>query len=63
MESLGDRLRRLRKDKAWAQEDLARHLDVSLSTLQRWETKEVRPTRLARKALRKCFHGVGIQFD
>ncbi|KKM15884.1 hypothetical protein LCGC14_1691570 [marine sediment metagenome] len=56
MENLGDRLRQLRKEKGWAQEDLARHIDVSLSTVQRWEhrgDKAVHPTRLARKALRQ----------
>lgn len=62
VENLGDTLKRVRKEKAWAQEDLARHLDVSLSTVQRWENKQVRPTRLARKTLRKLFRQVGISW-
>ncbi|KKM90508.1 hypothetical protein LCGC14_1237880 [marine sediment metagenome] len=65
MENLGDSVRQLRKEKGWAQEDLARHLDVSLSTVQRWEQrgdKAVRPTRLARKALRNLFDQAGISW-
>ncbi len=34
MENLGDSLRQLRKEKGWAQEDLARHIGVCLSTVQ-----------------------------
>ena len=37
MEHLGEKVKELRRKKGWAQEDLARQMDVSLSTVQRWE--------------------------
>ena len=44
----------------WVQEDLAREIDVSLSTVQRWETKGANPTRLARRELERLFKEAGI---
>ncbi len=55
MDNLGGRLKQLRSSRGWAQEDLARLIDVSLSTVQRWENKGARPTRMGRKALEKLF--------
>ncbi len=55
MENLGSRLKQLRLARGWAQEDLARRIGVSLSTVQRWETKGARPTRLGRRALDELF--------
>ena len=52
---LQKKLKKLRKKKGWAQEDLARQIGVSLSTVQRWEGKGARPTRLARRELDKLF--------
>jgi len=60
MERLNEKVRKLRKKKGWAQEDLAREIDVSLSTVQRWEGRGARPTRLARKELKKLFQEAGI---
>ncbi len=61
MENLSSRLKLLRLSRGWSQEDLARRLDVSLSTLQRWEKKgTTRPTRLGRSALEKLFLDEGI---
>ena len=51
MEKLKDKVKELRKRKKWAQEDLAREIGVSLSTVQRWEKKGGEPTRLARREL------------
>jgi len=56
-EHLGDRLKELRKKKGWAQEDAAREIGVSLSTVQRWEKQGGRPSRLARRELMKLFLG------
>ena len=42
------------------QEDLARQIDVSLSTVQRWEGKGARPTRMARRELKRLFKEAGI---
>ena len=61
MEGLREKVRQLRKKKGWAQEDLAREMGVSLSTIQRWETKGGNPTRLARRELKKLFDVAGIE--
>jgi len=47
----------------WAQEDLARQINVSLSTIQRWEGKGAKPTRLARKELARLLQEAGIDID
>ena len=61
MEKLREKVRELRKRKEWAQEDLAREMGVSLSTVQRWENKGGDPIRLARRELRKLFQEAGIE--
>lgn len=63
MEAFKEKVRALRKKKGWAQEDLAREIDVSLSTVQRWEGKGARPARHARKQLQRLFQKVGIDAD
>ena len=63
MEGLKEKVRELRKKKKWAQEDLARELGVSLSTVQRWEKQGGQPTRLARRELKKLFEEAGINND
>ena len=63
MEQLKEKVRTLRKMRGWSQEDLARELGVSLSTVQRWEKKGGAPTRLARRELRKFFHEAGIDYS
>lgn len=60
MEHLNEKVRELRRGKGWSQEDLARELDVSLSTVQRWEKQGGKPTRLARRELAKLFQEAGI---
>lgn len=47
----------------WSQEDLARRIDVSLSTVQRWELKGTKPHRLARRELKKLFRRAGIDTE
>ena len=61
MKELKEKVRELRKRKGWAQEDLAREVSVSLSTVQRWENRDGEPTRLARRELRKLFCEAGIE--
>ena len=63
MQQLKEKVRELRKKRAWSQEDLARRLDVSLSTIQRWEKKGGKPTRLACRELQKLFQEVGMDAD
>ena len=60
MEEFKERVKELRKKKGWAQEDLARKIDVSLSTVQRWEGQGAKPTRLARRELARLFKEAGI---
>jgi len=60
MEGLSERLKELRKKKGWTQEDMAREIHVSLSTVQRWEKKGGEPTRLARRELQKFFRRESI---
>ena len=60
MEGLSEKVKELRKRKEWAQEDLAREIGVSLSTVQRWEKKGGEPTRLARRELQRLFREAGL---
>ncbi len=60
MEQLKEKIRELRKKRGWTQEDLAREMDVSLSTVQRWHKYGGRPTRLARRELSRLFRETGI---
>jgi len=60
MEGLREKVKELRKKRGWAQEDMAREIGVSLSTVQRWESKEVNPSRLARRELARIFKEAGI---
>ena len=53
MEQLKERVKALRQKMDWSQEDLAREIGVSLSTVQRWERKGGKPIRLARMKLER----------
>lgn len=53
MDNLTVKLREIRKAKNWSQEDLARVVGVSLSTIQRWEAGKGKPIRIARKSIEK----------
>ena len=63
MEQFREKVKKLREKKGWAQEDLAREIDVSLSTVQRWEGKGARPIRHARRELKRLFREAGIDDD
>jgi len=60
MEQLQEKVKALRKKKGWSQEDLAREIDVSLSTVQRWEGKGAKPMRHARRELERLFREAGL---
>ncbi len=60
MKQFKEKVKALWKKRGWSQEDLARKIDVSLSTIQRWEGKGANPTRLARRELKKLFQAAGI---
>jgi ribosome-binding protein aMBF1 (putative translation factor) len=63
MEMFKESVKALRKKQGWTQEDLAREIDVSLSTVQRWEGKGAKPTLHARRALERLFREAGIGDD
>ena len=60
MKDLQQKVKELRVKMRWTQEELARVMDVSLSTVQRWEIKGGKPMRLARRELAKLFRKAGI---
>ena len=60
MEQLKEKVKELRKKMSWSQEDMAREIGVSLSTVQRWEEQGGKPTRLARRELARLFREAGI---
>ena len=63
MERLREKEKELRKKRGWAQEDMAQEIGVSLSTVQRWEKQGGKPTRLARRELKKLFIEAGIEWN
>jgi len=63
MEGFNEKVKALRQKRGWSQEDLAREIGVSLSTVQRWEKKGGRPIRLARRELKRLFKKAGINDD
>jgi ribosome-binding protein aMBF1 (putative translation factor) len=42
-----------REARGWSQETLAKFLNVTWSTVQRWEANKTKPGPIAREALRK----------
>ena len=63
MEQFKEKVKALREKMGWSQEDLAREIDVSLSTIQRWEKRGSKPTRLARRELKRLFREVGLESE
>ena len=63
MKQFKEKVKALRMKRGWSQEDLAREIEVSLSTIQRWEAKGANPTRLARRELKRLFKEVGIESE
>ncbi|MDP2729847.1 MAG: helix-turn-helix transcriptional regulator [Dehalococcoidales bacterium] len=61
MKQFKEKVKALRVKRGWSQEDLAREVEVSLSTIQRWEARGANPTRLARRELKRLFNEAGIE--
>lgn len=57
MENIVEQLKALRRQHGWSQEDLARELGVSFSTVNRWENGKAKPSRLAKKTNQAPFVG------
>jgi DNA-binding XRE family transcriptional regulator len=53
-------LKKVRADLSLSQEDLARELNVSFATVNRWENNQVKPSKLARIQF-ESFHKRMIQ--
>lgn len=58
METIGQKIKYLRKLKGWTQEQLARNLGVSLNTVQRWEIGKTKPSPLAKEKLQAVLQEV-----
>ncbi|MFC2024837.1 multiprotein-bridging factor 1 family protein [Chloroflexota bacterium] len=58
MSILADKIRDCRERKGWSQENLARHLGVSLHTVHRWEIGKTIPSPLAMEKLQKVLDDV-----
>lgn len=54
------KVKALRSKMSWSQEVLARQIGVSPSTVQRWELRGVKPSRLAMRELNKLLKKAGI---
>jgi ribosome-binding protein aMBF1 (putative translation factor) len=63
MKQFREKVKALREKRGWSQEDLAREIEVSLSTVQRWEARGANPTRLARRELKRLFKKAGIESE
>ncbi len=63
MKQLREKVKELRQKQGWAQEDLAREIGVSLSTVQRWERWGGKPTRLPWRELMRLFQEAGIDIE
>ncbi len=60
MEHLKERIKELRQLMGWTQEDLAREIGISLSTIQRWEKQGSKINRLTRRELERLFRKAGV---
>lgn len=61
MDKVQEKIKKLRMKMGWTQEELARRIDVSLATVQRWEANKVVPSRLAKKELIRLFKKAKIK--
>ncbi|MCJ7743165.1 MAG: helix-turn-helix domain-containing protein [Dehalococcoidales bacterium] len=61
MNTIEVKIKEIREKMSWSQEDLAREVGVSLSTVHRWEKYGVKPSRLAQRELQRVLERAGIQ--
>ena len=52
-ENIAEELKKLRQQKGWSQEALARELGVSFATVNRWENGKTKPSRLAQEKIKQ----------
>jgi len=60
MDRLKEKVKELRQLMGLTQEDLARKIVISLSTVQRWEKQGAKPNRLTRRELERLFRKAGV---
>jgi ribosome-binding protein aMBF1 (putative translation factor) len=60
MKQFNANIKELRGKIGWSQEELAREIGGSLSTVQCWEQLGTRPSRLARRELERFLHKVSL---
>ena len=60
MEQLAEKVKELRSRKGWTRKDLAQEIDVSPSTVHRWEEKGAVPFPLALRELNRLFQEAEI---
>lgn len=60
MDYVGERVKKLRENMGWSQEQLAHQIPVSLSTVQRWEYGHPIKSLAARRELERLFEQAGM---
>ncbi len=60
---LGDKIRIVRKKAFLTQEEFAARLDVTISTINRWENNRVRPNFKAMRKIKDFCTSNGILYD
>ena len=58
-----EKVRLVREKLNMSQEDLARALNVSFSTINRWENEKTKPIKMARDVFDTFCKSYGISFD
>ena len=58
-----EKVRFVREKLGISQEDLARALNVSFATVNRWENSKTKPSRMAQAAFASLCNKHGINFD
>ena len=58
--TLPEYMRKVRRNMEMSQHELARELNVSYTSINRWENKQVIPSNLARKSILDFFKAQGI---
>lgn len=58
--TLAEYMRKVRREMEMSQKELARELNVSYTSINRWEKKQVEPSPLARKSILDFFKARGI---
>jgi DNA-binding transcriptional regulator YiaG len=61
--TIAETLKAMRKELDISQETLARALNVSYATLNRWENNKAKPSRLAMIQLREYCNGKGLSAE